>query len=84
MSVAPNFYQGEQKSDLQFVDFPTSVPIKAYYKYQLAKFYGFSQETLVKFINRFIEDFEKLGYKKNDKLLSKQMVSLLFSKIGEP
>ena len=68
------------------VDFPAErfVPIKSYYKYELAELYGVSMVTLVKFIQPFIADFEAIGYNKFMKIMSPRMVALLFEKIGCP
>jgi hypothetical protein len=63
---------------------PAPVRVRHYYKYELATLYGISQETLVAEINRFLPEFEQMGYQKNKKLLNPLQVQLLFQKIGPP
>jgi len=71
-------------ADVTPVEFPEAVPVRAYYKGELAKLYDVHPGTLVEYINRFIEKFEALGYRRHDKRLTKRQVELLFYLIGEP
>jgi hypothetical protein len=58
------------------------IPIKAYFKYELAALYGVSMPTFVKYINLFLPDFEAIGYNKHLQRLTPKMVELLFEKVG--
>jgi hypothetical protein len=59
-----------------------SVPVRAYFKYELAALYGVSMPTFVKYINMFLPEFEAIGYNKRMQRLTPKMVALVFEKLG--
>lgn len=57
---------------------------KAYYKYKFAALYGISTRTLAKWMARYKDDLESLGYQKTDKILRPEVVQYLFDRLGWP
>jgi hypothetical protein len=78
--------QREPRLPFQEMPFPEAkeVPVKGYYKSELALLYGISLPTLKKYIDRWIAEFEAIGYSKNQQKLTPKMVRLLFERVGEP
>lgn len=71
----------DQKS-LEVIDFPESVPVKIYSKKELAELYACGKNYIPNLINRFITEFEKLGYCRKQKKLTYKQVELLRSLVG--
>lgn len=62
-----------------------AVEVKAYYKYQLAGFYGVKIETFNKWIQPYIRELtEEHGYNTRQYLFTPNQVQFIFDKIGEP
>ena len=86
----PESYQNEfleRLKDIRYADIPDDEPelqAGVFYKGELAERYGFSKNVLNKYINRFYDQFQAIGYRKTDKILTKKQVELLFNLIGTP
>jgi predicted metalloenzyme YecM len=76
------------EATVQYLELPfpeaREVPIRGYYKSELATLYGISLPTLKKYIDRWLAEFEDIGYSKNQQKLTPKMVRLLFERVGEP
>ena len=79
-------HQPQETYEFMAIPFPEeqTVPIRPYYKYELANLYGVCLPTLLNFIAPHLPAFEALGYRKNTKILTPKMVELLFKKVGKP
>lgn len=60
------------------------IPIKPYFKYQLAGFYGVCHTTFISWIRPFESKLIPLGYRRNQKILTVEQVKVVFECLGEP
>ena len=58
--------------------------VKPMLKSELALLYGVSVFTFRRWIKKYEDDLEKLGYKKTDRILTIPVIELLFDKLGDP
>lgn len=62
------------------------VPIRSYSKSELAELYHISQGTFQKWLEHWMKQLQKLGYDKNQKILTAAQVRFLFQDdvLGRP
>lgn len=89
MSALPQ-YQPEivpkaSENRLPFTEMPfpeePQIPIRAYFKYELAEIYWVSMPTFIKWLNMHLPELEALGYQKRMQKLTPRMVRVLVYKI---
>ena len=89
MSALPQYQASEtpqaSENRLPFTEMPFpeehQIPIRAYFKYELAEIYGVSMPTFIKWLNMHLPDLEALGYHKRMQKLTPRMVRVLVERV---
>lgn len=73
------------ESRLPFTEIPfpdeSNIPIRAYFKYELAEIYGVSMPTFIKWLNMHLPELEAIGYHKRMQKLTPRMVKVLVERV---